>query len=152
MEERQHLEKLRRNHQRRLRVLELQVADFGLHSPPHLVVEIQDIRQQIASITDQIAKMNKRTEPSRQQAVMPGVALQPALRREPMASSPSTRTKVFISYSHTDKEWLERLKRHLKPLVREGYLDCWDIRISTLAMTGNRKSAPRSIRPKWRCY
>src|SRR3954454_14619457 len=43
-----------------------------------------------------------------------------------MAPSPSTRTKVFISYSHADKEWLERLKRHLKPLVREGNLDCWD--------------------------
>ena len=42
-----------------------------------------------------------------------------------MAPSPSTRTKVFISYSHVDQEWLERLKRHLKPLVREG-LDCWD--------------------------
>src|SRR3954454_15942751 len=43
-----------------------------------------------------------------------------------MAPSPSTRTKVFISYSHADKEWLERLKRHLKPLVREGNLDYWD--------------------------
>ena len=43
-----------------------------------------------------------------------------------MAPSPSTRTKAFISYSHADKEWLDRLKRHLKPLVREGNLDCWD--------------------------
>src|SRR5512133_170514 len=43
-----------------------------------------------------------------------------------MAPSPSTRTKVFISYSHADKAWLERLKRHLKPLVREGHLDYWD--------------------------
>src|SRR3954454_9471946 len=43
-----------------------------------------------------------------------------------MASSPSTRTKVFISYSHADKEWLDRLKRHLKPLAREGNLDCWN--------------------------
>jgi hypothetical protein len=43
-----------------------------------------------------------------------------------MPSSPSTRTKVFISYSHADKDWLDRLKRHLKPLVREGNLDYWD--------------------------
>ena len=48
---------------------------------------------------------------------------------QPEASDPlvpSTGTRVFISYSHADKPWLEQLKRYLKPLVREGQLDCWD--------------------------
>jgi hypothetical protein len=38
----------------------------------------------------------------------------------------SKRTKVFISYSHRDNEWLERLRVHLKPLERDYALDIWD--------------------------
>ena len=36
------------------------------------------------------------------------------------------RTKVFISYSHRDKHWLERLQMHLEPLERKGLLERWD--------------------------
>jgi internalin A len=37
------------------------------------------------------------------------------------------RTKVFISYSHNDREWLTRLQIHLKTLKNEGvYVDVWD--------------------------
>jgi hypothetical protein len=36
------------------------------------------------------------------------------------------RTKVFVSYSHRDLKWLERLQVHLKPLEREGLLESWD--------------------------
>lgn len=36
------------------------------------------------------------------------------------------RTQVFISYSHKDSNWLERLHVHLKPLERPGLIDRWD--------------------------
>ncbi|HYV49844.1 MAG TPA: toll/interleukin-1 receptor domain-containing protein [Myxococcaceae bacterium] len=36
------------------------------------------------------------------------------------------RDLVFVSYSHPDIAWLERLKIHLKPLERQGILAVWD--------------------------
>src|SRR5262245_17369641 len=38
---------------------------------------------------------------------------------------PSTRDRVFISYSHRDKAWLEWVLIFLKPLLREGTLSIW---------------------------
>ncbi|MCT4613980.1 MAG: toll/interleukin-1 receptor domain-containing protein [Marinifilaceae bacterium] len=38
----------------------------------------------------------------------------------------SMSNKVFVSYSHNDKKFLDRLQVHLKPLVRNGNIDLWD--------------------------
>jgi hypothetical protein len=39
---------------------------------------------------------------------------------------PGGPSSVFVSYSHRDQEWLERLQVHLKPLERAGTLAIWD--------------------------
>ena len=36
------------------------------------------------------------------------------------------KNKVFVSYSHRDKEFLQRLLVHLKPLEEEGLIEIWD--------------------------
>src|SRR5262245_18489141 len=49
------------------------------------------------------------------------------IRRLTRMSSPQLeRNKVFISYSHKDKAWLERLQVHLKDLERSGLFERWD--------------------------
>lgn len=59
MEQRQHLNELRQNHQRRLRILELQAASFGLSAPPHILIEIEDIRDKIKEVDAQLAELDR---------------------------------------------------------------------------------------------
>ncbi|MGQ4646768.1 leucine-rich repeat domain-containing protein [Lyngbya aestuarii] len=45
---------------------------------------------------------------------------------QPSMSETITRNQVFISYSHQDKEWLNQLQKHLKPMIRNQTLEVWD--------------------------
>src|SRR5688572_8626323 len=55
--EQQYLNELRQTHMRRLRVLELQAAHYGSDVPPHILIEVEDIRAKIRSIDDLIANL-----------------------------------------------------------------------------------------------
>jgi hypothetical protein len=47
----------------------------------------------------------------------------------PQEAAPSprpARTKLFVSYSHSDAKWLKRFQVHLAPLERDSMLDRWD--------------------------
>jgi TIR domain len=43
-----------------------------------------------------------------------------------MAKSDDAQVRVFVSYSHKDLRWLERLKVHLRPLERGYNFEYWD--------------------------
>ena len=50
----------------------------------------------------------------------------PEVARPDEAREVPARTDVFISYSHRDSDWLERLQRMLSPIVRDGSITLWD--------------------------
>jgi hypothetical protein len=50
----------------------------------------------------------------------------PAEPARPATAISGGRGKVFVSYSHRDRKWVDRLLVHLKPLERAGYLDVWE--------------------------
>ena len=43
-----------------------------------------------------------------------------------MTPPDAERPSVFVSYSHQDRNWLARLRVHLKPLERDFAIDIWD--------------------------
>jgi hypothetical protein len=42
------------------------------------------------------------------------------------AAGNASQNLVFVSYSHADTTWLQRLRIHLKPLERQGAITLWD--------------------------
>jgi len=62
-----------------------------------------------------------------------------------VAAESAKRPKVFISYSHSDAEYLDRLLVHLKPLERDGLIDLW---VDTRLRAGDkwRKEIEKALR------
>jgi len=58
----QHLKQLRKNHLQRLQILELQAASYGLSVPPHILIEIEDIRSKLKALDAELAEIEKLTK------------------------------------------------------------------------------------------
>ena len=58
-EQRKHLEDLRQAHLKRLQVLELKEAQFGMNAPPEILTEMEDVRERIASIDIQLTNIRE---------------------------------------------------------------------------------------------
>ena len=43
-----------------------------------------------------------------------------------MIKTASIRDKIFVSYSHKDKKWLNEFQTHIKPFVRADGFEIWD--------------------------
>ena len=69
---------------------------------------------------------NHLTQHIRKQYPLPGQPLEEVSGSELASVAVPARNKIFISYSHNDKIWLDRLRIHLKPLLRGGIVDFWD--------------------------
>ncbi len=57
-EEREHLTELLRLYTRRLRPLEKQIAAYGMRTPPDIIIEIEDIKNNITQIKKQLETIN----------------------------------------------------------------------------------------------
>lgn len=58
-----------------------------------------------------------------------------SLESEAKRKAPSKGNHVFISYSHRDKKYLDRLIIHLKPLEKKGIIDAW---VDTRLLAGDK--------------
>ncbi len=64
--------------------------------------------------------------PPRTQMTLVSRQVPPTTTLELTLQNAPQRNKIFVSYCHADRVWLERLRVHLMPLEREGKIELWD--------------------------
>jgi hypothetical protein len=112
------LERQLKTHRKTLWHLEEQQAIYGISTPPHIAIGIEDEKEAIQNLEAELAEVKLRIE---RQPVHPE---RPASAGEETALAP-LRPSVFISYSHKDEAEKEELVAHLGVLQGEGLVDVW---------------------------
>ncbi len=116
MSNQEHIKNLISINQRHLQALQLQQAKMGLNTPTHITLEIEDIEAELKLLLAQLE-----ASPAE---VAPGPNVAQATGEKPEVSKPV----IFISYSHNDEPWKDRLMTQLRVLQLEGRFDIWEDR------------------------
>jgi TIR domain len=88
-------------------------------------------RDEVDAIATLLTAIRRDPAPTGPRPSFPGASQPPSAAFDPPALVQPTLSKgekgtVFISYSHRDRKWLDRLLVHLKPLERAEALDVWE--------------------------
>jgi hypothetical protein len=114
---RETLQRQLQTHQRSLWHLEEQQARYGISTPPHVAIGIEDEQEEIKRIKAELAEVTKqlKTLPFKPEA-LDSTLIQGKKKLYPT---------VFISYSHKDEMEKKELVSHLEVLQGEGMIDVW---------------------------
>jgi len=124
MTQKENLQKLIATKQRRLQFLQEKEAKFGISTPPETLIEIEDTEEKIARLEAQLAAIKESPPPSSGNPEAGADSAKNAYPEDPAKLQHS----IFISYSHQDEAWKDRLMGHLRVLQLEGAFDVWDDR------------------------
>lgn len=108
---------------------------FGELTPekPALCALLEVIREDVgvdvkARINELLQQIREELNPGKHQVFQssPEIQFQPQSPEKERSIPNLERNQVFISYSHKDKVWLEKLQTMLKPLMKNKKISVWD--------------------------
>lgn len=132
MSRQEDLQKLIANHSRRLQKLREQAAGFGpLHTPAHILTEIEDTEAEIQRLQTELATVEETAKESPQPklAASPAVAapVSPAAAADPQMAALRAQPRIFLCHANEDKPRVKVLYHQLKTAGYRPWLDRFDL-------------------------
>lgn len=121
------LQRQLKTHRKTLWHLEEQQAIYGISTPPHIALGIEDEKETIQRLETELAGIVAQLE---RDSAKPELAVETSSWPQvatvlPSSAGQAGQPSVFISYSHKDEAEKEELVSHLGVLQGEGLVEVW---------------------------
>ncbi|PDW00285.1 effector-associated domain 2-containing protein [Candidatus Chloroploca asiatica] len=111
-DDRVHLEELLRTYRRRLQVLELQAAQFGIYAPPHITIEIDDLKVHIQDTEMKLGSAGRSVPAARENGTLSTQQFQQLTERFLALPSLSTRSSRDAVVQQLPSHITNAISRH----------------------------------------